>query len=372
MKQIVSVLLLLTMLFSLNCVSYADGVDISKLENNDVCTIDKFSNEWKIVGGYKKEFKDAKVEIYVFLSPKYVENGWGPDLRVYYYDKDNSHYDEVSALRGVVDDKIYKFESFDQMENGEGYTVFGGSVMREFLNHLSSVIELSLQIEHTTKEGTSYQTTIDPVYASELKNIIEAGRLFEEINLWDPNVTTDLTDNDTYYKASIDDNEFYDKNNNDSDEKLYQAMKGAYVNKSYQGCLDYCKKLGDYKDTYQYMVAAMAHNWFDYCETVEDVNSLAQLLIQQIDFEDSKDLLVSNIFFAIPYLKGYWSSSNGGITFEMKDDGGYITTVPVVPRAGDTFDLTDGIMYRYFSNNPSKKTPNLQIIPISETEMQIY
>ena len=72
------------------------------------------------------------------------------------------------------------------------------------------------------------------------------------------------------------------------------------------------------------------------------------------------------------YLMGYWSSRNGMHTFEMKKDYSYITTVPVVPKCGDTYDLNNGILYQYYANNPSKKTANLRFTAISDTEMEVY
>ena len=72
------------------------------------------------------------------------------------------------------------------------------------------------------------------------------------------------------------------------------------------------------------------------------------------------------------FLVGYWSSRNGMHTFEMKKDHGYITTVPVVPRSGDTYDLIDGVIYKFFANNPGNKTANLKFTKISDTEIEVY
>lgn len=72
------------------------------------------------------------------------------------------------------------------------------------------------------------------------------------------------------------------------------------------------------------------------------------------------------------FLIGYWSSRNGMHTFEMKSDYGFITTVPVVPRSGNSYDLIDGVIYKYFANNPGNRTANLKITKISDTEIEIY
>ncbi len=369
-KTLVAIILMLAFIVSVPVLSFASGFDVSVLKNSDYFISDSSTGAWKAIAGYHREYKDVDVSMYVFLSSSYVEKGWGPDLRVSYYDKDNEVYDKIDGLRFIVDDKIYSFGEFEEGETSS--FVFGGETMRAFLNSLSSALEVSFVIDHTTVDGDSYTATIDSVSYSELEEIIEIAQLLEDSNLWDPSVTTDYYENDQYYEASVSDNPSYDKSKYDSEEGIYLAMKTAYEKENYDSCLQYCNRLGNYKDTYNYMLLAIAHNWPDYCSTEEDVAELSQLLIQQIDFEDSKDLLVSNIFFAIPYLKGYWVGQGGGATFEMKENGGYITTIPVVPQSGDSFDFSDGIIYKYFSNNPSRRTPNLQIIPISETEIYIY
>lgn len=71
-------------------------------------------------------------------------------------------------------------------------------------------------------------------------------------------------------------------------------------------------------------------------------------------------------------LVGYWSSRNGMHTFEMKENGSYITTVPVVPRCGDTYMMIDGVIYSFYQNNPNNITANLKITKISNTEIEVY
>jgi len=97
------------------------------------------------------------------------------------------------------------------------------------------------------------------------------------------------------------------------------------------------------------------------------------------DMESEKENIAAGNFIEAPsdevtydFLIGYWSSRNGMHTFEMKKDHGYITTVPVVPRSGDTYDLIDGVIYKYFANSPGNKTANLKFTKISETEIEVY
>lgn len=72
------------------------------------------------------------------------------------------------------------------------------------------------------------------------------------------------------------------------------------------------------------------------------------------------------------FLVGYWSSRNGMHTFEMDKNYGYITTVPVVPHCGDTYELVDGVIRSYYASNPSQKTDNLKITVVSDTEIEVY
>lgn len=72
------------------------------------------------------------------------------------------------------------------------------------------------------------------------------------------------------------------------------------------------------------------------------------------------------------YLVGYWTSKNGMHTFEMKKNGSFVTTVPVVPKCGNTYNMVDGVMYSYYASNPSKKTKNLKFTAISDTEVKVY
>lgn len=292
MKRILSALLVLAVLCSFALTASAAGFDVSKLKSSPMFSYDSSANGWKIVDGYNKEYSDVEVSLILFLSSTYVEKGWGPDLRIIYYDKNKANYDTVEGLRITVNDKIYSFYGFEQGTNNS--YVFGGQVMRAFLNSLPAAVSAAIEIDHTTKDGKSYTATIDPVSIRELKGLADLGRLFEAANLWDPEVTTDYYDNDKYYSASIDDNPYFDPN--------------------------------------------AVHT-------------------QSVDRRD---------------LVGYWVSRNGKHTFEMKSNGGYVTTVPVVPKSGDSFYMEDGIIYKYFSNNPSRVTPNLKISMISDTEIEIY
>ena len=292
MKRIVSVFLILAILCAFGTTAFAGGFDASKLKSSSLYFKDNATNGWKMVGRYTKDYSNVKVELVVFLSSGYVEKGWGPDLRLYYYDKEKSNYDTVDSIRIAVNDKIYCFDGFEPADTCN--LVYGGEVMQAFLNSLSSALAITLEIDHTTKDGISYTATIDPVNIREMSDLAELGYLFEAANLWDPAVTTDLYENDTYYKAYILDNTSFDWNAN------------------YSSSID----------------------WTD--------------------------------------LIGYWSSRNGNYTFEMKDNGGYVTTIPVVPRTGDTYDIIDGILYRYFASNPNRMTPNFKFTKISDTEIEVY
>lgn len=158
----------------------------------------------------------------------------------------------------------------------------------------------------------------------------------------------------------------------ESDEDQYTAMKEAYSKGDYNKSMEYCQKLGNYKDTEKYSDLIKARVIYGYFDTVDEVIEHTKKLIKNIDFADTKDVLVSNYYVAMGYLLGYWSTSNGMHTFEMRDNGGYTTTIPVPPYSGDSVDIEDGILYRYFENNPNKKTDTFKIKPISDTEVEFY
>ena len=107
-----------------------------------------------------------------------------------------------------------------------------------------------------------------------------------------------------------------------------------------------------------------------------DLNKLPDALG---DMESVKESIAAGDFIEAPsdevtydFLIGYWSSRNGMHTLEMKKDHGYITTIPVVPQSGDTYDLFDGVIYKYFANNPGNKTANLKFTKVSDTEIEVY
>ena len=72
------------------------------------------------------------------------------------------------------------------------------------------------------------------------------------------------------------------------------------------------------------------------------------------------------------FLMGYWSSNNGAYTFEVKENGSFSTTIPVVPQSGDSVEFYNGMIRRYFANNPNVKTDVMKISVISENEIDIY
>ena len=102
-----------------------------------------------------------------------------------------------------------------------------------------------------------------------------------------------------------------------------------------------------------------------------DKNRLSAILAK-LNSEKGKSIEVPSDEVTYDFLIGYWSSRNGMHTFEMKKDYGYITTIPVVPRSGDTYDLIDGVLYKYFASNPGNKTANLKFTKISDTEIEVY
>ena len=153
-------------------------------------------------------------------------------------------------------------------------------------------------------------------------------------------------------------------------EEKYTALQEAYHNGEYEACWNYCQELGDYEDTQKYrnLVQARLMNFASEDEAVGH----SKKLIEIMDFEDTKQVLVSNFTLAKGYLQGYWSTRDGMHTFEITKGNQYITTIPIPPDSGNTYDIEDGILYSFHKKTPDERKEELKITPISEEKVKIY
>ena len=158
---------------------------------------DKFTKEWSIYGTYTKVYSDATIEISVLVFDTYVEKGWGPELRIAYFDKETRAYDKITEFRVLIGNTLYTF-GVEPSEN-KSYA-FGGSIMRDMLNSLRTGKDIAFQIVHTDQYGNSWRSTIDPVTKKELTDILTMAKLLESSNIWD--TSSYYQKNDQTYNAT--------------------------------------------------------------------------------------------------------------------------------------------------------------------------
>ena len=154
-------------------------------------------------------------------------------------------------------------------------------------------------------------------------------------------------------------------------EEKYEALKDAYHNGEYYTCFQYCEELGDYENAQKYANLIKARTLYG-LSTQKEVTQITKKIMNHINWEDTKEVLVSNYYVAYGYLLGYWTTDNGMHTFEITKKGGYITTIPVIPGKGDTFDIENGYLYTYWSKDPDNRTKEFKITPVSKTKVKIY
>lgn len=200
MKKVLSFVLALM----LACVSFAavaEGAafDKTKVTGSSLYNYDRFTKEWSIQGVYTKEYSNARVQVALLLFDSFVEDGMGPELRVLFFDKDTQQYDEVTAFRAVVGEKIYCFEELFPGSNSG--SVIGGTVLKELCTALIAGGEVAFQIDHTDKYGSSWTGTIDPVDRTALAELIEMTRLLRDSNAWSLDATPEFWD--TFFGATM-------------------------------------------------------------------------------------------------------------------------------------------------------------------------
>ena len=122
----------------------------------------------------------------------------------------------------------------------------------------------------------------------------------------------------------------------------YETMVRCYRNGQYSDSLKLCESLRYYRDVEKYRTLLTIRLEDLELFSTERISELVNELMEQIDFEDSASVLVCNQAIAQEYLRGYWLTSNGMLSFEMKGDGTYSTTVPVVPQSGDKYEIKEG------------------------------
>ncbi len=179
----------------------AGGFDKSVFENSTKCTKSGFS--WNLIGGYSVEFAEAVVKVRAMLFDNYVTEGWGPELRVEFYNRLYKDYDEVTAFRASVDDVIYSFEKLDYNgdEDIHGGSAFGGTVFPAFMQDILECRNVSFQIDHIDPFGVKETASIDHVHTGDLSDLQEMAKYLIRSKAFTTNTSPEW--NDEYYGASI-------------------------------------------------------------------------------------------------------------------------------------------------------------------------
>ena len=157
-----------------------------------------------------------------------------------------------------------------------------------------------------------------------------------------------------------------------SQEEAYQEMVAAYKAGKYKDSYIYYEQAKGYQDAYKYGNLLKARLCYDLKLKDSEVEALEKAIVNHIDFADSKDVLVCNSAIAHYYLLGTWYSTNGTYIYEVKSNGGVTTTVPVVPRTGNYYDIVNGTYWRYFEGKWDERTAVFDFNPISKNKMELY
>ena len=157
-----------------------------------------------------------------------------------------------------------------------------------------------------------------------------------------------------------------------SPEEAYEAMVTAYKEKKYSDSYAYYKKTEAYNDADKYGNLLKARLCYDLELNEKEIEELEKAIVNHISFADSAEVLVCNSKIAHYYLLGFWKSSNGMHSYEVTDNRGTTTTVPVIPRTGDYYAILNGTYWRYFDGKWDERTAVFDFKPISKTQMEIY
>ncbi len=204
MKKTVALVLVLVLALSIigTPALAAGSFDKSIFENST-----KFSRfgfgSWSLIGGYAQPFVEGKISVTAMLFDSYVSEGWGPELRISFYDNYYERYDEVTAFKASVDDVIYSFDKLaynDDEEIHAGYC-FGGKVYEAFMKDILECKNVMFLISHTDVYGDSSDAVIEHVHTGDLSDLQDMAKYLIRSNAF--GTDTDPAGNDSYYGASI-------------------------------------------------------------------------------------------------------------------------------------------------------------------------
>jgi len=157
-----------------------------------------------------------------------------------------------------------------------------------------------------------------------------------------------------------------------SQEEAYQEMVDTYKAGKYEDSYSYYEQAKGYQDVDKYGNLLKARLCFDLKLKDSEIETLEKAIVNDIDFADSKDVLVCNSKMAHFYLLGYWRTSNGMHGYEVRSDWYSNTTVPAIPKSGDYYTIMDGTYWSYFDGKWDDRVAQYKFTPISKSKMEMY
>ena len=201
MKRFVSLLISLAFVFCIfgTAALAAGSFDKSVFENSTKFTTDGF-RDWNIQGRYKNAYTNATIEVYSLLFSDYVTEGWGPELRAYFYDPAMEMYCQVTAFRANINGTLYCFDSMGEGSDGSGY-VFGGKVQEELFKALLNLKSAAFQFEYIDAVGDTHTVWDDHIHTGELSELVDMAKYLIKSNAF--SIDPDPEESDAFYGAYI-------------------------------------------------------------------------------------------------------------------------------------------------------------------------
>ncbi len=176
MKKTISALLAVVLVTAIlaGSASAAGSFNKSVFQNSTKFT--QRGSSWSLIGGYEKHYSNAQIAVYALLFDDYISGGYGPELRVIYYNPTYDSFDEVVAFRVEVDGVVYSFDNMFYDESSGTSSIFGCSVYQKFMNDILDLSEASFQIDHITPAGECYTSTENHIHTGELSDLMDMAK----------------------------------------------------------------------------------------------------------------------------------------------------------------------------------------------------
>ena len=201
MKKLISLLLCLALLAALplTAAEAAGSFDRSAFENSTKYSRQS-NGEWNIQGHYIKQYSNARIMVYSLLFSDYVTEGWGPELRVFYFDPATQMYNQVTGFRADVNGTVYCFDNMGPGNNGAGYA-FGGTVQEAFFRALLNAKTVSFEIDYINAAGEHRTGWDDHIHTGELSELIDMAKYLIKSNAF--TIDQDAKGSDKLFGAYI-------------------------------------------------------------------------------------------------------------------------------------------------------------------------